>query len=262
MSDGHSDLEATRRLLRELGWSWASEQLSELVEQGVREDHSLDGFLRLVGETERARREERRVSSWLKRSGLPPGKTLEAFDFGFARGVDRGKIEMLATCEFVARRESVLLLGPSGVGKSHLAAALGGKAITNGFPVWQVEADDLVDMLRRDAEVPWHRLRQRRYMNSRVLIIDELGFQSFDRHDAHRLFRLINHRYERSSTIITSNKSIREWPEMLAGDHALTSAILDRLLHHCHIVQMDGPSYRLRHLEAPLGLDESADRES
>jgi len=90
-------------------------------------------------------------------------------------------------------------------------------------------------------------------MNTSVLIIDELGFQAFDRRDAHLLFKVISYRYERGSTIITSNKSIREWPEMLAGDDALATAILDRLLHHCHVVQIDGRSFRLREIEKQIG---------
>ena len=107
-------------------------------------------------------------------------------------------------------------------------------------------------MLREDEKSGSVRAWQRRYMTSKVLIIDELGFQALDRGDAHRLFRLINHRYERASTVITSNKGIREWPAMLAGDEALAAAILDRLLHHCHVLQVDGHSYRLRHIERQL----------
>ena len=89
-------------------------------------------------------------------------------------------------------------------------------------------------------------------MTTGLLIIDELGFQDLDRRDAHLLFKVISHRYERGSTIITSNKSIREWPDMLAGDEVLATAILDRLLHHCHVIQIDGRSFRLRDMEQKL----------
>ena len=247
-----SDLERCRELLGELGWPWAAERLSELVEQAVREQLPLHGFLQQVAAAEHEARQTHRVASWLKRSGLPVGKTLESFDFTFAHGVERRKVEMLATCQFAANRETVLILGPSGVGKTHLASALGVRAVTNGFTVWFVTADELIEMLRRDEQAPATRIRQRRYLTSRVLVIDELGFQALDRGDAHRLFRLINHRYERVSTIITSNKGIRDWPAMLAGDEALATAILDRVLHHCHVLSIDGASYRLRHIEAHL----------
>lgn len=96
---------------------------------------------------------------------------------------------------------------------------------------------------------------RRRYMTSAVLVLDELGFQALSRRDAHLLFKVISHRYERTSTVITSNKSIRDWPEMLAGDEVLATAILDRLLHHCHVVQIDGKSYRVRKLEGLMSRD-------
>jgi len=101
----------------------------------------------------------------------------------------------------------------------------------------------------RDEENPSRRNKRRKYLSSGVLVIDELGFQTLDRSDAYLLFKVVSARYERSSTIITSNKSIREWPEMLAGDEVLTTAILDRLPHHCHVVHVDGSSYRLWEME-------------
>ena len=247
-----SDLGRSEHLLEQLGWTWASQRLAELMEQAVREKLSLHVFLERVAEAEHESRESHRIAGWLKRSGLPVGKTLESFDFTFAHGVDRRKVELLATCQFATRHETVLVLGPSGVGKTHLATGLAVKAIANGFTVWFVTADELIEMLRRDEQAPLSRIRQRRYLTAKVMVIDELGFQALDRGDAHRLFRLINHRYERASTIITSNKSIRDWPTMLAGDEALTTAILDRLLHHCHVLSIDGASYRLRHLEREL----------
>jgi DNA replication protein DnaC len=247
-----SDLERSGKLLTQLGWTWAGQRLAELIERAVREKLSLHAFLELVAEAEHEARETHRITGWLKRSGLPVGKTLENFDFTFAHGVDRRKVELLATCEFATRHETVLVLGPSGIGKTHLAAGLAVKAITNGFGVWFVTADDLTQMLHRDEQAPASRIRQRRYLTAKVLVIDELGFQVLDRGEAHRLFRLINQRYERASTIITSNKSIRDWPTILAGDEALATAILDRLLHHCHVLSIDGPSYRLRHLESQL----------
>ncbi len=247
-----SDLERSEKLLTQLGWTWASQRLAELIEQAVRQKLSLHAFLEQVADAEHEAREAHRVTGWLKRSGLPVGKTLENFDFTFAHGADRRKVELLATCEFATRHETVLVLGPSGVGKTHLAAGLAVRAIANGFSVWFVCADELIEMLRRDEQASASRIRQRRYFTAKILVIDELGFQALDRGDAHRLFRLINHRYERASTIITSNKSVRDWPAMLAGDEALATAILDRLLHHCHVLSIDGASYRLRHLESQL----------
>lgn len=248
MSIMNSQLDPTRKLLEQLGWPHAGGRLAEVLEQAVRQAESLTGFLNLLAQAEHEARELYRVQTWLKRSGLPVGKTLESFDFTFARGLEKGKIELLATCEFARRQENVLILGPSGVGKTHLAAGLGVKAIGNGFAASFVLADQLLDSLRQDEASPNKQVSRRRYLTAKILIVDELGFQAMDKADAHRFFRLINYRYERGSTILTSNKSIREWPEMFAGDEALATAILDRLLHHCHVVSIDGKSYRLKHL--------------
>jgi DNA replication protein DnaC len=253
MSAATAELDRTRALLKETGFEHVPQVLPELIEQGVKDKLALSSFLELVCTSERDFREERRVRTSLKLSGLSTAKTLDSFDFAFQRGVHKAKIELLATCEFAKRRENILLLGPPGVGKTHLGTGLGMRAIQNGFSVAFMSADELIEQLRRDDAAANKRIRRRKYMNTAVLIIDELGFQAFDRRDAHLLFKVISYRYERGSTIITSNKSIREWPEMLAGDDALTTAILDRLLHHCHVVQIDGRSFRLREIEKQIG---------
>lgn len=249
MKKRESDLDRTRGLLADLGFEHAPLVLPELVERGVRDQMALPVFLDLVLEQERAFREERRVKTSLKLSGLPVGKTLEGFDFAFQRGLERGRVELLSTCEFARRKENVLLLGPPGVGKTHLAAGLGVRAIQNGFSAVFLTADELIERMRRDESTGKGRARRWKYMNAALLIVDELGFQALDRKDAHLLFRLISYRYERGSTLITSNKSIREWPDMLAGDEVLATAILDRLLHHCQVVTIDGRSFRIRDLD-------------
>ena len=176
--------------------------------------------------------------------------------FSAWRAQDKGKIELLATCEIAKRRDNVLLLGPPDVAKTHLVAGLGIRAIQNGSSVALMSANELIEQLRRDAAGANRRIRRRKYMNTSVVIIDELGLQAFARRDAHLPFKVISFRHERGSTPITSNKSIREWPEMLAGDDALATAILDRLLHHCHVVQTDGRSFRLREIEKQIGEEQ------
>jgi len=192
------------------------------------------------------------VDPSLKLSGLPVGKTLEGFDWTFQPRVDRAKIEALATCAYVRASENVLFMGPPGVGKSHLAVALGVRAIKNGFSTTHFVLDDLMHVLKGDAAVPPRRLKARRYLNSALLVIDEVGFRPLDRQEANLFFRLVSARYEKGSIILTSNKHVRDWPEIFAGDEILTTAILDRLLHHVHIVDIDGRSYRLREIDGLL----------
>ena len=135
------------------------------------------------------------------------------------------------------------------MGKSHLAAALGMRAIRNGFRTVHYTFDGLIRLLRADEAARPARPHARRYRNSALLIIDEVGFRPLDRTEANLFFRLVCAHYERSSLILTSNKHVRAWPEIFGGDEALTTAILDRLLHHVHVVSIQGRSYRLRALD-------------
>jgi DNA replication protein DnaC len=239
--------------LASVGLDYPAGCLPELVEEATREALAPVAFLDLLLTRQLERKDERRVQTMLKLSGLPPGKTLEDFDWGFQPRVDRRQIETLATCSYIREKTNVLFLGPPGVGKSHLATALGVKAIKNGFSVTHFVLDDLMHVLRADAAVPPARLRAKRYFNCGLLIVDEVGFRPLDRMEANLFFRLVSARYERGSIVLTSNKHVRDWPAIFAGDEILTTAILDRLLHHVHVLSIDGRSYRLRELDALLG---------
>lgn len=238
--------------LQAVGLDHPASCLPELIEEATREQLSPVAFLDRLLTQQLERKDERRITTMLKLSGLPPGKTLEDFDWTFQPRADRRQIETLATCSYVREKQNVLFLGPPGVGKSHLAAALGVKAIKNGFSVAHFVLDDLMHVLRADAAIPPARLRAKRYFNSALLIIDEIGFRPLDRSEANLFFRMISARYERGSIVLTSNKHVRDWPDIFAGDEILTTAILDRLLHHVHVIHIDGRSYRLRDLDALL----------
>ena len=196
-----SSLDRSRALMRNLGFEFTPDRLPELLEESVREEHSLQDFLENVLQQERQAREERRIKTALKLSGLSLAKTLEEYDFSFQRGLDKNQVDLLATCEFAKRKENILFLGPPGVGKSHLAHGLSIRAIQNGFSVTFTTADMLIEKLRRDEQNPNRKPNpkpnRRKFMSTAVHIFDELGFQTLDRKDAHLLFKVISYRYER-----------------------------------------------------------------
>lgn len=235
--------------LTKLGLTEAAAYLPALMGEAVKQDITAPLFLERLLEQEHRNREERRIRTSLKLSGLPLGQTLSNFDFAFQPAVERSRIDALATCGWVKKAGTTLLLGPPGVGKTHLAVALGVRAVEQGFSTTFYRVEELLHDLRQDAHVPPARLRRRKYMNSALLIIDEVGFEPFSREEANLFFRLVSHRYQKGAFLITSNKAIREWPEMLAGDEVITAAILDRLLHASTVLNIKGRSYRLRDLE-------------
>jgi DNA replication protein DnaC len=248
------DLDTTGERLTRLGLLHAATHLRERLEQAVRDELPPHLFLDRLLEDEVGAREERRIRTALKLSGLPTGQTLGNFDFAFQPALERSRIETLATCAWLRAKETLLIQGPPGVGKTHLAIALGVKAIENGFSVMFFRLEELLAALKRDAALAPARLRQRKYLGVALLIIDEMGFEPMDRQAASLFFRLVSYRYGRGAILITTNKGIKDWPELLAGDEVLATAILDRLLHHSHVLNIAGRSYRLRDLEQAASL--------
>jgi DNA replication protein DnaC len=202
---------------------------------------AIDGLLA----EEHATRENRRVGVALKTARLTPPKTLEGFDFSFQPSLDRGRILALAQLDFVARAEVVHFLGPPGTGKSHLATALGVAAVRGGRSVYRATLAEIVEALGRAEREGRLAERIRFYARPALLIVDEIGYLPITAGGANFFFQLVNARYERGAMILTSNRGFAEWGEVF-GDPVVATALLDRLLHHAVVVQIEGASYRLR----------------
>jgi DNA replication protein DnaC len=248
------DIDRTRERLAQLGCLHAAEQLDTLLGESVKKPVPTHEFLDQLLGAEISGRESRRVKTALKLSNLPTGQTLVNFDFAFQPAIERSRIDTLATCAWVRGAETVLIQGPPGVGKTHLAVALGIKAVEQGFSVQYFRFDELLTELRADAVLAPAQLRRRKYLSTGLLVVDELGFEPMNRQEASLFFRLVTYRYGRGSILITTNKSVRDWTELLAGDEVLATAILDRLLHKAHVLNIKGRSYRLRDLEQSLSM--------
>jgi DNA replication protein DnaC len=225
--------------LQRLKLTQAAEVLDTILHQAETEKSSYMAFLDHLLEEEVAAKEKRRVQTAMKTAGLPAAKTIEEYDFSFHPDLNKKEVMALFDLDFVPKHENVIFLGPPGVGKTHLAISLATKACSHGFKVYFTSMDTLIRKLKEPQS------RHKAYLTSSLVVIDEVGYLPIDSKEAYLFFQFVSYRYERSSTIITSNKSFGDWQELF-GDQVIATAILDRLLHHCRVVNIKGHSYRLR----------------
>lgn len=230
-------------LLKKLRLSGVLQSLELRTRQAADDDLSHGEFLFRLLSDEVERRDSKQLEQRIRRASFEGPRAIEDFDFHFNPKIPKSKIIDLATCSFIERKENVLLVGRSGVGKSHIAQALGQRACRAGYHALYVSAHDMLTQLRAARADATHERRMARFTAPSLLIIDDLGLRPLVSDEPIDLYEIIRQRYEHGSTIITSNRAIEEWPPLF-GDLLLASAALDRLLHHSHVIEMDGDTFR------------------
>ncbi len=222
-----------------------AEILPEYLKVAVDRKLAHQDFIEGLIEEEITFKTERSIKYKIKRAKFPLIKTLDGFDFSFQTTVSKEKLNELANLSFIDRKENVIFLGPPGVGKTHLAISLGVKACENKYTVMFLTASDLISQLTSSLADRTFQQELKRFAQYKLIIVDEIGYLPIDQVGANLFFQFITSRYEKSSIIITSNKSFSNWGQIFA-DNVLATAILDRLLHHANIVNIKGESYRLK----------------
>jgi len=245
-----TDLTALFKNLDYLRLPFIRDHLESIAKEAAAKKLTHIDFVKELIEGESALRFERTIQRRLRSAKFPYLKTLEQYQWTYPREINRPQIDNLFRLRFIDDKENLLFLGGCGVGKTHLSIALAQKACQKGYNVLFTSAIDIINTL--STEKAMHNLDQalKKYLSVQLLLIDELGYLPIDKQGADLLFQVISKRYERGSILLTSNRAFKDWPEIFNNDSTITSAILDRLLHHSQVVIIDGKSYRMKDKES------------
>ena len=234
------------RQLAYLNLPFMRQNVEELARRAAKGQWSHVDFLARLVEGEAAQRQDRARQRRVQQARFPVLKALQQFDFTWPTKINRPQVQNLFRLKFIEDKAHAVFVGPVGLGKSHLAVALGYAACLAGFRVRFATAVEIVNSLSAAEKAGRFLPELKKYTRPDVLIMDELGYLPIDKHGADLLFQIISQRYERGSIVLTTNKVFKDWPSIFNNDSTLTSAILDRLLHHAETIVIEGKSYRMK----------------
>ena len=232
--------------LRMLGLTFMADNYAQLSAKAARDHIGHQDYLIQLAKGELDLRHDRATARRIRSARFPVIKTLDQFSWSWPKKINRMAVQNLYRLQFMEDKANVIFLGTVGLGKTHLAAALGYTACLAGKSVLFTTAVDAINTLAAAQAVSRLKVELKKYLAPSLLILDELGYLPIDKHGADLLFQVISQRYERGSTVITSNRAYKKWPEIFNNDSTLTSALLDRLLHHAETMVIEGPSYRMK----------------
>jgi DNA replication protein DnaC len=240
--------DALQDKLKKLHFSGIIKTAEMRIEQAIREKLSYQEFLEILINDELMNRTNNGNQRRMQQAKFPQVKTMEEFNFNYQPSINRQTIYHLGACEFIRKKENIAFVGPPGTGKTHLAISIGAKAVIQGYTVIFITLNDMLEDLYMSRADNSFAQRLKKYTQCDLLIIDELGLKKLNQTSVDDFYEVISKRYEQRSTIITSNKTFEEWGRILF-DPVLATAILDRFVHHCNFIVINGDSYRMRERE-------------
>ena len=246
--------EKLKEILNYLKLTWLEKNIENELKSAINESPSYCDFLLKVLSEEQSQKYERATARRIARARFPTIKSIDEFDFNHPEKINKGLVLSLFDLQFIPASENIILLGPAGVGKSHLANALGRSACASGFSTRYTTAAELINRLTASFSDSSLAQALKYYTSPRLLVIDELGYIPIDKRGAEFIFQVVSHRYERGSIILTSNRAFRDWGKTF-NDNTIASAIVDRLVHHSHVVKIRGESYRIKNRKQKTKLD-------